>query len=122
MTSAIPRQRIVSGFLETIYCCCLHIFGEALYNLEIGTPIEPVSEAIGSKGDQAVVQSWIRNILSFYIEVGNSNSIHARELREILGRKEDVDNDEFPESIPSLIIIRSDACPDTSDNSKQRTS
>jgi hypothetical protein len=107
-TSPNPRQRITNGFLETTFCCCLPIFGEALYNLEIGTPIEPLPAVIGSNDSGQTLRSWIRNILSFYIEVGERNSILARQLIEILETRDDHDDD-FPVSIPSLILIRSDA-------------
>lgn len=118
-TTSGPRQRIVSGLLETTYCCCLPIFGDALYNLEIGTPIEPVSTTPAGGLKQTAIRSWARNLLSFYIEVGNNDSVIARELRQLLN--DDNDDADFPESIPSLILIRSEAAPKTSNPSIQRT-
>jgi hypothetical protein len=113
-TSQKPRQRITNGLLETTFCCCLPTFGEALYNLEIGTPIEPLPATAGSNSSGQALRSWIRNILSFYIEFGEQNSILAQQLRELLGTQGD-QNDDFPASIPSLILIRSNAsAPDIS--------
>jgi hypothetical protein len=119
-TSPNPRQRITDGLLETTFCCCLSTFGEALYNLEIGTPIEPHPTGVGSNDSGSVLRSWIRNVLSFYIEVAERDSILARQLRELLETQEEQD-DGFPNSIPSLILIRSDAStPENSDFSIQR--
>jgi hypothetical protein len=116
-----PRQRIVNGLLETTFCCCLPIFGEALYNLEIGTPVEPIPTIAGAKNNDSSLRAWLRNILSFYIQVGGRNSVLGRQLRELLPPDEDEDL-EFPSEIPSLILIRSDAtAPEVSNTSIQRT-
>lgn len=116
-TSPNPRQRITNGLLETTFCCCLRTFGEALYNLEIGTPIEPLPATVGGNGSGPNLRSWIRNVLSFYIEVGERDSILARQLKELLGTQSDQDDD-LPASSPSLILIRSDAAaPDISNTS-----
>lgn len=120
-TSPHPRQRVTNGLLETTFCCCLPIFGEALYNLEIGTPIEPLPAAAGGNDSGPALRSWIKNVLSFYIEVGERDSILARQLRELLGTQNDLD-DGFPASIPNLVLIRSDAtAQDLSNISIQRT-
>lgn len=107
-TSPNPRQRITNGLLETTFCCCLSTFSESLYNLEIGTPIEPLPATAGGNDSGPALRSWIRNVLSFYIEAGERDSIVARQLRELLGTQDDQDGG-FPASIPSLVLIRSDA-------------
>lgn len=120
-TSPNPRQRITNGLLETTFCCCLRSFGEALYNLEIGTPIEPHPATIDGKDSGQALRSWISSILSFYVEVGERNSVLARQLRELLGNQPDQSEDR-PASIPSLVLIRSEATtPEVSTNSIQRS-
>jgi len=105
-SSASPRRRVVHGLNETTYCCCLPIFGEALYNLEIGTPIDTSSSRMGTMG-QPQLRSWVSDMLAYYIEMGNNDSALAREVFSNFSNDYDSDR-EFPESIPSLIIIKSD--------------
>ncbi|MDP2032028.1 MAG: hypothetical protein Q8K29_01320 [Polaromonas sp.] len=108
-TAYTPRQRIENGLLETTFCCCLPVFGAALYDLEIGTPVQPIPAIAGVNASGSFLGAWLRSVLSFYIEMEGDNSVLAREIREFLPRNVDGDGDEFPASIPTLVLIRSDA-------------
>jgi len=100
------RLRQINGYTECIYACCLPTFAEALFNLEIGTPIEPkigVSEK--DKRYRNTFRGWLRTVLYSHLEITNNDSLLARELVEQL----DSDYEgEFMSQPPAMLLLNCD--------------
>jgi hypothetical protein len=96
-----PRTRSVAGNMEATYCCCLPTFGDALYALQIGSPIHATS---GPNGEPLAIS--LARILREYVRTAGENSTIAR---EILGSFDlpSVEGEMGP--LPSLILIKSEA-------------
>ncbi|WP_024544501.1 hypothetical protein [Picosynechococcus sp. NKBG15041c] len=106
LPAASPLTRTIGGYKERIYCCCLPLFGAALYELEIGTPIEPASDHIARGPGKSSLRAWVRGLLRFYVE----HSIQRSDtLQEILNGLVDDEQEEieFFESAPSLLVVKS---------------
>lgn len=99
------RQRTVSGYLETTFCCCLKTFGSALYNLEIGTPVELSVAMPGSPPSPLTL--WLLDVLRAYVRNANPDSRLAGELLQNLGFADQVAPDNLM-PLPALVLIRSE--------------
>lgn len=100
-------HRIRGNFNECIFSCCLYTFALALFNLEVGTPID--SQNVLNEKDEAyrnIFRSWLKSVLYSHLEMTNNNSQLARELIEYLPSEQ---ASEFMETPPALLIINCSA-------------
>ena len=105
-TKTTKNYRKLHGYTECTYACCLRTFARALYELEIGTPIEPHN--VTSKKDdnyRSVFRGWLRTVLFSHLEMTDNNSELARDL---LSQIDSESVGEFMSEPPSLLLINSD--------------
>ncbi|WP_417437787.1 hypothetical protein [Idiomarina sp.] len=105
-TKTNSRSRTVNGYTECTYACCLPTFAEALYRLEIGTPIEP-KNCVNNKDEnyRNNFRGWLRAVLYSHIEMTNNESVLARDL---LGQIESDYEGEFMSEPPRLLLLNCD--------------
>jgi hypothetical protein len=101
--SANPRQRTLSGYVETTYCCCFPLFAKALFSLELGTPVEPTAPGL----NPSPLVGWLRDVLRRYLQTEGRNSILAREVLDRIGGVDQAAQD-GPMALPSLVLIRAE--------------
>jgi hypothetical protein len=94
-------SRSISGYVETVYCCCLPIFGDALYSMSVGTPVDPTAA-----GSEAMLTTWLAKVLSSYAHSARVDSTIARELLSSLEVPLQAAGEPIP--LPTLVIIKSD--------------
>ncbi|QUM81156.1 hypothetical protein HWV01_13100 [Moritella sp. 5] len=107
-TKSGKRLRQVNGYDECTYACCLPTFAEALFNLEIGTPIEAkgaISEK--DKNYRSIFRGWLRTVLYSHLEMTNHDSALANELVGQLDSDYDYDY-EFMHKPPEMLILNCD--------------
>lgn len=105
-TKTGKRLRQIKGYSECTYACCLPIFAEALFNLEVGTPIdhkEDISEK--DKRYRNTFRGWLKTVINSHIKMKGNNSLLARELAEQLDS--DYECDFMPEP-PSMLLLNCD--------------
>lgn len=105
-TKTLKTSRSISGYNECTYACCLFIFAKALYDLEIGTPIEP-QNALNDKDKnyRATFREWLCKVLYSHLEMTNSDSSLALDLVRQL--EIDYDGDLMSQP-PSILILNCD--------------
>lgn len=105
-TKSSNRSRTINGYAECTYACCLPTFGKALYDLEIGTPIES-QNCLHEKDERYrnVFRGWLRTVLYSHLEMTNNDSQLARDL---LGQLESDYDAPFMSKPPALLLINSD--------------
>lgn len=105
-TKTTTNYRTLHGYSECTYACCLSTFAKALYELEIGTPIEPKNTL--SKKDESyrsAFRGWLRTVLYSHLEMTDNNSELARDL---LSQIDSEYEGEFMSEPPSLLLLNSD--------------
>lgn len=105
-TKKNSRHRTINGYTECTYACCLPTFAEALYKLEIGTPIE--QKNCVNKEDESyrnIFRGWLRSVLYRHLEITNNDSLL---LRDLLGQLESDYEGAFMPVPPSILIINCD--------------
>ncbi|MDX7833930.1 hypothetical protein UW989_16090 [Aeromonas caviae] len=105
-TKSSNRYRVLNGYRECTYACCLLVFGEALYDLEIGTPIES-QNCINEKDERYrnIFRGWLRTVIYSHLEITENDSQLARDL---LGQLESDYEYRFMSEPPALLLINSD--------------
>lgn len=105
-TNTSKSSRILNGYRECTYACCLPVFGKALYDLEIGTPIES-QNCINEKDERYrnVFRGWLRTVLYSHLEMTKNDYQLARDL---LGQLESNYEARFMSEPPALLLINSD--------------
>lgn len=98
-----PYTRSISNYLETVFCCCLPIFGSCLYSMSVGTPVKP-----GGAGGEAILATWLAKVLDSYARSVRGDSVIAREL---LASLEVPAQEGEPMPLPTLVLIKSNADP-----------
>lgn len=105
-TKSGKRMRTINRYSECTYACCLPTFAEALYNLEIGSPIESHNTiSVRDEAYRNVFRGWLRTVLFSHLEMTNNDSRLARELIEQL------DSDfegEFMPQPPAMLLVNCD--------------
>lgn len=106
-TTVAPPLRRFSGFPDKPLCCCLQTFGEALFELRLGTPVVSTG-AGGALVRNEPLSSFAKGIMATYMRDAGANSVLARDVLSLLG---DSTSDVTPayESIPSLVILKGEA-------------
>ncbi|MDN3638179.1 hypothetical protein QWY82_05065 [Simiduia curdlanivorans] len=102
-TKKTTKYRSLHGYAECTYACCLPKFARALYEMEIGTPIEP--QNVTSKKDEnyrSIFRGWLRTVLYSHIEMTANNSELARDL---LSQIDSEYEGEFMREPPSLLLL-----------------
>lgn len=105
-TKKEKRSRKIDGYDECTYACCLPTFAKALYELKIGTPIEPknwVSEK--DKNYRNIFRGWLTSLLYSYMEMTSNDSPLARDLVDQLESNYDGKVIKNP---PSMLLINCD--------------
>jgi hypothetical protein len=105
-TKSGKRNRTINGYTECAYACCLEIFAQALYDMQIGTPIEANNSI--NKNDAAyrdTCRGWLRTVLRSHLEMTNNNSTLARELIRLL--ESDFESG-FMSQPPALLLVNCD--------------
>jgi hypothetical protein len=100
-TAGSARTRSNAGKIESTYCCCLPMFGDALYSLQIGSPVQ---SGVGPKGD--ALASWLGRVLREYARTAAENSVIAREILSSFDLPGE-EGDAGP--LPTLVLIKSEA-------------
>lgn len=105
-TRSSNSSRTLNGYTECTYACCLPVFGKALYDLEIGTPIES-QNCINEKDERYrnIFRGWLRTVLNSHLEMTKNDSQLARDL---LGQLESNYEARFMPQPPALLLINSD--------------
>jgi hypothetical protein len=105
-TKAGSLTRNVHGYDECTFTCCLTTFAEALYNMEIGTPIEQ-RNSVDAKDQRYrnTFRGWLKSVVYSHLEMTNNDSQLARELLEYL--ESDYEG-EFMHQPPSMVLINCD--------------
>lgn len=99
-TKIVPSLRQFSGFLDKPLCCCLRSFGEALFELQLGTPVVATSAA-GALIRNEPLASFTGRVLSTYMLGKGAKSELAPDVLRLLGESAPTDD-----PIPSLVILR----------------
>jgi hypothetical protein len=105
-TKTNSRYRTINGYTECTYACCLPTFAEALYKLEIGTPIE--QKNCVDKEDESyrnIFRGWLHSVLYRHLEMTNNDSLLSRDL---LGQLESDYEGAFMPEPPSILLINFD--------------
>lgn len=103
-TTVVPGLRRFSGFADKPLCCCLLTFGEALFELHLGSPV--VSTSVGGTPIRnEPLASFAKSVIATYVRDAGANSFLAAEVLSLLG---DSVGDDAPtdEPIPSLVILK----------------
>jgi len=103
-TTAVPGVRKFRGFTDKPICCCLLTFGEALFELHLGTPVVSTT-ASGATVKSEPLASFAKGVLATYIRGEGSNSILAHDVLSLLGDTI-ADNGTADEPVPSLVILK----------------
>lgn len=100
------RLRHMHGYDECTFACCMPTFASSLYDLEIGTPIEP-NNTVNEKDARYRnnFRGWLRTVLFSHLEMTNNDSALARELLEYL--ESDYEGEFMPQP-PKLVLINAD--------------
>lgn len=105
-TKTLKSSRKINGYAECTYACCLFTFAKALYNLEVGTPIEPENTVSGEDVNyRNIFRGWLRTVLYSHLEITNNESLLARDL---ISQLESSYDGELMSEPPSLLIINCD--------------
>jgi hypothetical protein len=98
--------RKVHGYDERIYTCCIITFGTALFNLEIGTPLER-NGSVNPKDKRYrdITRGWLIGVLNSHLEMTRHDSYLARELREFIQSEAETP---FIKRPPTLLVLNSD--------------
>ncbi|HCE2456345.1 hypothetical protein SE23_09160 [Vibrio sinaloensis] len=102
----LKPARMINGYKECTFACCINTFGEALYNLEIGTPVHD-EKGLSKQSERYRnnLRGWLKMVLMSHIEMTSPDSSLAREFEELL----DTDFEgEFMHQPPNLILINCD--------------
>lgn len=102
-TTVVPSIRRFSGFRDKPICCCLLTFGEALFELQLGTPVISVN-ATGALIRNEPLTAFAKGILATYIRDEGANSTLAPDVLRLLGDSADGTPTDGP--IPSLVILK----------------
>lgn len=105
-TKPMNNSRNTKGYLECAYASCLTSFAMSLYNLEIGTPIEP--QRIVNEEDRSyrnMFRGWLKSILYSHLEITNNESLLARDL---ISQLESSYDGTLMSEPPSLLLINCD--------------
>jgi hypothetical protein len=100
----VDGLREIHGYQERVFTCCMLTFGQSLYNLEIGTPIE--SHGCVNGKDQKyreMLRGWLRGVLMSHAEMTMRDSRLIPELMEFLPSE---DESPFMHEPPALLMIR----------------
>lgn len=95
-TTATTSLRYFNGYADVPTCCCLATFGEALFELKLGTPVSTTK-----KGDP--VAQFVGSVMATYLREVGQDSLMARQIEDLIGPLTDVQP--FSESLPSLVLI-----------------
>lgn len=105
-TKTFKTSRSINGYVECTYACCMFIFAKALYELEIGTPIEPQNTLNDKDGSyRNTFRGWLRTVLYSHLEMTNNNSFLAEDLIRQL--ESDYDG-ELMSQPPSVLLLNCD--------------
>lgn len=105
-TKTLKSSRNINGYAECTYACCLFTFAKALYNLEIGTPIEPENTvSVEDINYRNIFRGWLRTVLYSHLEVTNNESSLASDL---INQLESSYDGELMSEPPSLLLINCD--------------
>ena len=105
-TKRLKSSRNIGGYAECTYACCLFTFAKALYDLEIGTPIEPKNTISGKDSNyRNIFRGWLRTVLYRHLEITSSESLLAMDL---ISQLESSYDSELMLEPPSLLIINCD--------------
>lgn len=104
--SACFSDRIVDGHVERTFCRDVASFGKALFQLEIGTPVENVDGNDPGNAYRSELRTWLARTVAAHAASSQRDSVIANELRGILPDPGELDDQ--PSSVPSLVVIRSD--------------
>ncbi|WP_457857596.1 hypothetical protein [Psychrobacter pulmonis] len=105
-TKPMNSSRNTKGYFECTYASCLMSFAISLYNLEIGTPIEP--QRIVSEEDKSyrnMFRGWLKSVLYSHLEITSNESLLTRDL---ISQLESSYDGELMSEPPSLLIINCD--------------
>lgn len=105
-TTVVPSLRRFNGFIDKPLCCCLLTFGEALFELQLGTPVVSTS-ATGATIRNEPLASFAKGVLANYLRDAGSNSVLALDVMGLLG--DTADRTPTDEPIPSLVILKGSA-------------
>lgn len=100
-----PWQRTVGGEVEQTYCPDIANFGAALFNLEIGTPIQDAAKDNLGNAYRYKLRRWVARTILTHIAGKRRDSVIVNEILDIL--PDSGDGIEFADSAPSIVIIRS---------------
>lgn len=103
-SSSSPRQRAVFGYTEQTFCCCIPMFGEALYGMKIGTPID--------LGAQSPLAIWLSQVLRSVRQEVSADSRIVGQLLEILPHEDTIEGN-APLASPSLLLLHAEGSRDT---------
>lgn len=105
-TKNLKSSRNINGYTECTYACCLFTFAKALYDLEIGTPIEPQNTLNDKdKNYRNTFRGWLCKVLYSHLEITNSDSSLVYDLIRQLEIDYDGDLMSHP---PSILILNCD--------------
>ena len=105
-TKTLKSSRKINGYAECTYACCLFTFAKALYNLEVGTPIEPENTVSGEDVNyRNIFRGWLRTVLYSHLEITNNESLLAMDL---INQLESSYDGELMSEPPSLLLINCD--------------
>ena len=105
-TKTLKSSRRINGYAECTYACCLFTFAKALYNLEVGTPIEPENTVSGEDVNyRNIFRGWLRTVLYSHLEITNNESLLAMDL---INQLESSYDGELMSEPPSLLLINCD--------------
>lgn len=98
--------RNIQGYSERTFACCIVTFAKALFNLEIGTPIQN-EQGLGAKDERYRnnFRGWLRTVLASHIEMTSPNSSLALDLMSQL--ESDLESD-FMHNPPYIILVNCD--------------
>lgn len=101
-----PMDRTVAGYAERTYCPDMSSFGTALFDLEIGTPVEDAEGDDPGNAYRYGLRRWISRAVAAHAGDVQRDSLI---LNELLGTLPDPgDANEAQGSVPSFVVIRSD--------------
>lgn len=105
-TKTLKHYRNVNGYTECTYAGCLPVFAMELYDLKIGTPIDPDNTIHSQdKSYRNIFRGWLRTVLISHLRISESNSPLANDLIEQL--ESDYDG-RIMSQPPSVLVLNCD--------------
>lgn len=96
-TAATAPIRHFGSYADVPACCCLATFGEALFELKLGTPV------VSTRAADPVV-FFVKSVLATYLREAGADSLLAREIASLVGPLPEAAPS--GDSLPSLVLLQ----------------